>query len=98
MKSANPMGTSFKTLDVTPLVHKSKRKELKFNILLNDCIGKASSNIEEFYLLSVEDKLIQYDTLAVNTIIKNKDGEVSSCDILFTDNLEKYNADYLQYT
>ena len=28
---------------------------------------------------------------AVNTIVKNKDEEVSSCDILYTDDLEKYN-------
>ncbi|WP_036606910.1 hypothetical protein [Oribacterium sp. P6A1] len=27
------------------------------------------------------DKLIQYDALAVNTIVKNKNNEVSSCDI-----------------
>lgn len=98
MKAPNPMVTFFKTLDVTPLVHKSKRKKLKFNMLLNYCIGKAASSIEEFYLLPVGDKLIQYDTLAINTIVKNKDGEVSSCDILFTDDLEKYNEDYLQYT
>ena len=30
--------------------------------------------------------------------MKNKTGEVSSCDILFTDDLEKFNADYLRYT
>ncbi len=98
MKAPNPMVTFFKTLDVTPLVNKSKKGKLKFNMLLDYCIGKAASDIEEFYLLPVGDKLIQYDTIAVNTIVKNKDGEVSSCDILYTDNLEKYNADYLKYT
>ncbi len=98
MKAPNPMVTFFKTLDVTPLVNKSKKSKLKFNMLLDYCIGKAASNIEEFYLLPVGDKLIQYDTIAVNTIVKNKDGEVSSCDILYTDNLEKYNIDYLRYT
>ena len=98
MKAPNPMVTFFKTLDVTPLVNKSKKSKLKFNMLLDYCIGKAASNIEEFYLLPVGDKLIQYDTIAVNTIVKNKDGEVSSCDILYTDDLDKYNADYLKYT
>ena len=98
MKAPNPMVTFFKTLDVTPLVHKSKKSKLKFNMLLDYCIGKAASSIEEFYLLPVGDKLIQYDTIAVNTIVKNKDGEVSSCDILYTDDLEKYNEDYLKYT
>ena len=98
MKAPNPMVTFFKTLDVTPLVHKSKKSKLKFNMLLDYCIGKSASSIEEFYLLPVGDKLIQYDTIAVNTIVKNKDGEVSSCDILFTDDLNNYNADYLKYT
>ena len=41
---------------------------------------------------------MQYDTIAVNTIVKNKDGEVSSCDILYTGDLEKFNADYIKYT
>ena len=98
MKAPNPMVTFFKTLDVTPLVHKSKKSKLKFNMLLDYCIGKSASSIEEFYLLPVGDKLIQYDTIAVNTIVKNKEGEVSSCDILYTDDLEKYNEDYLKYT
>ena len=98
MKAPNPMVTFFKTLDVTPLIKKSKKSKLKFNMLLDYCIGKAASTIEEFYMLPVGDKLIQYDTIAVNTIVKNKDGEVSSCDILFTDDLNNYNADYLKYT
>ena len=98
MKAPNPMVTFFKTLDVTLLIKKSKKEKLKFNMLLDYCIGKAASTIEEFYMLPVGDKLIQYDTIAVNTIVKNKDGEVSSCDILFTDDLNKYNTDYLKYT
>ena len=67
-------------------------------MLLNYCIGKAAVNIKEFYILPVGDKLIQYDTLAVNTIVKNKNGEVCSCDILFNDQLETYNQQYLEYT
>ena len=98
MKAPNPMVTFFKTLDVTPLVHKSKKSKLKFNMLLDYCIGTSASSIDEFYLLPVGDKLVQYDTIAVNTIVKNKDGEVSSCDILYTDDLAKYNEDYLKYT
>ena len=65
---------------------------MKFNMLLDFCIGKAAVSVKEFYLLPVGDKLIQYDKLAVNTIVENKDGEVSSCDIACTDNLEKFNA------
>ena len=98
MKAPNPMVTFFKTLDVTNLIRVSKRKHLKFNMLLDYCIGKAAAPVKEFYILPVGDRLIQYDTIAVNTIVKNKNGEVSSCDILYTDDLEKFNQDYLKYT
>ena len=76
----------------------SRRRRLKFNMLLNWCIGKAAASVKEFYLLPVGDKLIQYDSIAVNTIVKNKTGEVSSCDILFHDNLYDFNSEYLKYT
>ena len=98
MKAPNPMVTFFKTLDVTNLIKVSKRKHMKFNMLLDYCIGKAAVKVKEFYILPVGDKLIQYDTIAVNTIVKNKNGEVSSCDILYADNLEEYNKQYLEYT
>jgi chloramphenicol O-acetyltransferase type A len=67
-------------------------------MLLGYCIGKAAAEIKEFYILPVGDQLIQYDSIAVNTIVKNETGEVSSCDILYTGNLEQFNADYLCYT
>ncbi len=98
MKAPNPMVTFFKTLDVTNLIRISKKKNLKFNMLLDFCIGKAAAPVKEFYILPVGEKLIQYDTIAVNTIVKNKDGEVSSCDILYTDDLDRFNLDYLKYT
>lgn len=98
MKAPNPMVTFFKTVDVTNLVRISKRRNLKFNMLLDYFIGKAASSIKEFYVLPVGDKLIKYDSIAVNTIVKNKTGEVSSCDILFDEDLNKFNQDYLKYT
>lgn len=98
MKAPNPMVTFFKTLDVTNLIRISRRKNLKFNMLMDYCIGKAATTVKEFYLLPVGDKLMQYDTLAVNTIVKNHTGEVSSCDLLCTDDLEQFNRDYLRYT
>ena len=98
MKAPNPMVTLFKTFDVTNLVRVSKRKHLKFNMLMDYCIGKAASSVKEFYLLPVGEKLMKYETLAVNTIVKNKTGEVSSCDILYTEDLSEFNRDYLKYT
>ena len=98
MDAPNPMVTFFKTLDVTPLVRFSRKHGLKFNMLLCWCIGKAASGIREFYLLPVGRELLQYDSIAVNTIVKNKNGEVSSCDVPFSDDLAQFNADYLRLT
>jgi chloramphenicol O-acetyltransferase type A len=98
MNAPNPMVTFFKTIDVTRLVRISRKKGLKFNMLLDYCIGRAASTIKEFYLLPVDGKLVQYDAIAVNTIAKNKEGEVSSCDILYTENLNDFNRQYLEHT
>lgn len=98
MKAPNPMVTFFKTFDVTHLVKVSQKRQLKFNMLLDYCIGKAAADIKEFYTLPVGDKLIQYDTIAVNTIVKNRTGEVSSCDILYSADLDTFSREYLQYT
>ncbi len=98
MKAPNPMVTFFKTYDVMPLVKASKRLGVKFNMLLDFCIGKAAASVKEFYILPIGDKLYEFDKIAVNTIVANKEGEVSSCDIAYTDDLERFNADYLKYT
>lgn len=98
MNAPNPMVTFFKTFDVTNLIKVSKKRQMKFNMLLDYCIGKAAVSIKEFYILPVGNKLMKYDTISVNTIVKNKDGEVTSCDILFNEDLNKYNEEYLKYT
>ena len=90
MQAPNPMVTFFKTMDVTELIRTSRKRRLKFNMLMDYCIGKAASPVKEFYLLPVGDKLMRFDTIAVNTIVKNRRGEVSSCDILFTKELIYY--------
>ena len=98
MKAPNPMVTFFKTIDVTRIVKVSKKRELKFNMLLDWCIGRAASSVKEFYLLPVGDKLMRYDSIAVNTIVKNAEGEVSSCDILYTEDLDEFGRQYLEHT
>ena len=98
MDAPNPMVTFFKTLDVTPLVRLSRWKGLKFNMLLCWCIGSAASRVKEFYLLPVGKELLRYDTLAVNTIVKNRLGEVSSCDVPYSEDLARFNSDYLRLT
>ena len=98
MNAPMPMVTLFKTLNVSRLVKISRKTGLKFNMLMCYCIGKAASRVKEFYLLPVGGKLMQYDSIAVNTIVANSEGEVSSCDIPFTANLNQFNQSYLQLT
>ena len=98
MNAPMPMVTFFKTLDVSRLVKISRKSGLKFNMLMCYCIGKAASAVKEFYLLPVGDKLMQYDTIAVNTIVANSKGEVSSCDLPFCADLAQFNLDYLRLT
>ena len=98
MKAPNPMVTFFKTFDVTNLIRVSRRRKLKFNMLLDYCIGRAAIKIKEFYILPVGDKLIQYDTIAVNTIVKNSEGEVSSCDLSYHADLHQFNEEYFPHS
>ena len=98
MNAPNPMVTFFKTMDVSRLFRAGKRRNMKFNMLMCWCIGRSASGIKEFYMLPVGDKLIKYDKLAVNTIVANRNGEVTSCDIPFSDELQKFNDDYLRLT
>ncbi len=98
MKAPMPMVTLIKTLDVTRLRNISRRRGLKFNMLICWCIGRAASQIKEFYMLPVGDKFFKYDTIAVNTIVANSQGEISSCDIPFNEDLCQFNKDYLRLT
>ena len=98
MNAPNPMVTFFKAMDVTPPTRLSRRKGLKFNMLLCWCIGKAAGRVREFYTLPVGRQLLQYDALAVNTIVRNQTGQVSSCDVPFSDDLAQFSADYLRLT
>lgn len=98
MAAPQPMVTVFYTLEVTRLHKVAKRNGYKFNMLMCYCIGRAASKVKEFYMLPVGEKLFRFDTLAVNTIVMNSQGEVSSCDILQNDDLTQFNAEYLRYT
>ncbi len=98
MNAPMPMVTFIKTLDVTRLRKAARRRGMKFNMLMCWCIGRAASAVKEFYTLPVGGRLVQYDTIAVNTIVANSEGEVSSCDIPFTADLRQFNADYMRLT
>lgn len=98
MQAPMPMVTLLKTLDVTPLVHRSRKQGLKFNMLLCWCIGKAAAGMEDFYLLPVGDKLMRFDRLAVNTVVALPDGGIATCDIPVSPDFEQFNRDYLELT
>lgn len=98
MNAPMPMVTLFKTLDVTNLVKLHRRRGYKFNMLMCWCVGKAASQTEEFYMLPVDKKLIQYDSIAVSTVTAVKSGEISTCDVPFSGGLQQFNKDYLALT
>lgn len=94
MKAPMPMVTLFKTLDVSPLVQQRR----KFNMLMCWCIGRAASQVEQFYLLPVGDRMTEYDRLAVSTVVDVGDGEISTCDVPFSPDLGQFEQDYLRLT
>ncbi len=98
MGAPMPMVTLLKTLDVTRLVRLSRKSGCKFNLLLCWCVGKAASQVREFYLLPVGDKLMEYGHLAVNTVVKTEDKGINTCDVPFTGEFDRFRADYLRLT
>ena len=94
MKSPQPMVTLVKTFDVTHLILKSRSLGLKFNMLLCWCIGRAASGIDEIYLLPKQGRLFRFDRLAINVIVNNCRGGISSCDIPYNDDLQQFARDY----
>ena len=98
MSSPMPMVTLVKTMDVSRLIKYSKRHKLSFNMLMCWCIGKAASQMSEFYLLPERGKMYQYDRLAINIIVKNIRGSINSCDIPFSHDLQQFAKDYQHMT
>lgn len=98
MNATMPMVTMTKTFDVTRLLRLAKRKGVKFNMLMCYAVVKAASSFREFYVLPVKDKLMEYDNIAINTIVMTKDGGINTCDIPFSDDIRQFEADYLRIT
>jgi chloramphenicol O-acetyltransferase type A len=98
MTSPMPMVTLVKTFDVSKAVRYCKKHNTSFNMLLCWYIGKAASEIEEFYTLPENGKLFRYDRLAINVIVENRKGGINSCDIPFNDDLQQFNRDYITLT
>ena len=90
-KSPMPMVTFTKTFDVTRLCKMSRKRGMKFNMLLCWCIGKAAS-------VPQNGKLYKYDRMAINVIADNVKGGLSFCDVAVNDDLEQFNANYMHLT
>lgn len=98
MNSPMPMVTLTKTFDITRLYRVSKRKKVKFNMLLCWSIAKAATQVDEFYSYPINGELYRFDSLSVSVIVNNKKGGISSCDIPFSEDWERFNSDYLRMT
>ena len=98
MTSPMPMVTLTKTFDVGNLLKAGKKLGVKFNALLCWCIGKAATQIEEFYLLPDKGKLYKFDCIAINVIVNNSKGGINSCDIPFTGDIAKFVEEYQRLT
>ena len=94
MSSPMAMVTLTKTFDVSNLLRASRKLGVKFNALLCWCIGKAATQMEEFYLLPEQGKLYRFDNIAVNVIVNNCKGGINSCDIPYTDDLATFVDSY----
>ena len=94
MTSPMPMVTLTRTFDVSRVLKASQKRGAKFNALLCWCIGKAASQIKEFYLLPEQGKLFKYDRIAINVIVNNSKGGINSCDIPFTTDINEFAKEY----
>ena len=103
MSSPMPMVTLTKTFDVSRILKTSRKRGWKFNMILCWAIGRAASKTRELLLLPEKDsdsswRLMQYDSIAINVIVGNKKGGINSCDIHYSDDIQKFNKDYLRLT
>ena len=103
MSSPMPMVTLTKTFDVSRILKTSRKRGWKFNMILCWAIGRAASKTRELLLLPEKDsdsswRLMQYDSIAINVIVENKKGGINSCDIQYSDDIQKFNKDYLRLT
>lgn len=98
MKAPMPMVTMTKTFDITHLCRLSKRRGVKLNMLMCYAVVRAASSFDEFYMLPLGDKLMKYDFLAINTIVMTDSGGINTCDIPYSEDIHKFESDYLRIT
>lgn len=92
-----PMVTIFKTFDISNLMA-LRTRGYRLNMLLCHCVALAASRTEEFRLLPVGKKLMEYDRIGVNVIVANRAGGINSCDLPFHADLAQFDQDYRRLT
>lgn len=97
-KAPMPMCTLIKTFDISSLVQTGRSRQIKLNALLLWCIGRAASEMEEFFLLPVDGCLAQYDHLALSTVLLCQNGTIQTCDIPYHSQFSDFYNAYLQAT
>lgn len=97
-KAPMPMVTLFQTLDVTRLLRRHRRSGEKFHALMCWCIGSAAQASADFYLLPVEGGIMQYEQLAISTVVVTENGSISTCDVPFCEDLSQFHHSYLDLT
>lgn len=93
-----PMVTIIKTFRIDRLLKTCRRSDMKLNMLMCWCIGRVASDIPECFFIPSGEKLMKYDCLAINVIVKTKDGHINTCDVPFSNDISQFNADYLRLT
>lgn len=94
MSSPMPMVTLVKTLDVSHMIKYCRRNHLSFNMMMCWCIGKAASQIPEFFSLPQDDKMYRFSRLAIGPVVANSEGGINYCDIPYSDSIQQFSADY----
>ena len=85
-------------------IKKNKQEEgmeIQYDFVLGDrlcCIEN-----QRVYILPEKDfgsswRLMQYNSIAINVIVENKKGGINSCDSPYSDDIQKFNNDYLRLT
>lgn len=95
INNSMPMFHLTATLDITRLVRLSRKdKRMKMNMLMCYCIVRAAQKVKEFHTLIANKEFIWSDRINVQTILKDKEGQLRFVDLPCTDSLEEFSENY----
>ena len=80
--------------DISKKTKNDTDKAYSFDLVTNE----GTSIRTQTFVLPEKGKLFRYDRIAINVIVTNRNGGINSCDIPFSDDLKRFNQDYLELT